>query len=78
MVTHGLFHRTLVDELTTWARGHSPESILHRLELVEDTRQLTRTFNMQARLAFERLLLEVTAPAGAEGARPLLARRDIL
>ncbi|MBL8786631.1 MAG: DNA polymerase III subunit delta' [Deltaproteobacteria bacterium] len=75
---HGLFHRSLVDALTTWAQSQSSESILHRLELVEDTRQLTRTFNMQARLAFERLLLEISAPVGAEGARPMLARRDIL
>lgn len=73
-----IFHAALVPELEAWARARSVEAILHRLELVEDTRQLARTFNITPRLAFERLLLAVCAPAGAEHARPLLARRDIL
>lgn len=73
-----LFHAALAPELERWARARSIEAIVHRLELVEDTRQLTRTFNIAPRLAFERLLLAVCAPAGAEHARPLLVRRDIL
>jgi len=73
-----LFHATLRPELETWALARPTEAILHRLDLVEDTRVLTRTFNLSPRLAFERLLLAVCSPAGAEHARPLLERRDIL
>jgi DNA polymerase-3 subunit delta' len=73
-----LFHAHLREGLTSWATALNIEGILHRLELVEDTRVLTRTFNLQARLAFERLLLAMLAPAGQERSRPLLDRRDVL
>lgn len=73
-----LFHAPHRERLSVWAASLNIEALLHRLELVEDTRQLTRTFNLQARLAFERLLLAIMAPPGDERARPLLDRRDIL
>jgi DNA polymerase-3 subunit delta' len=75
---HRLFHSALREDLEAWALARSTDAILARLDLVEDTRLLTRTFNLQPRLAFERMLLAVCAPAGAEHARPLLERRDIL
>ena len=73
-----VFHVALVPELEAFARARSPEALLHRLELVEDTRLTTKTYNLAPRLAFERLLLAICAPAGAELARPLFPRRDIL
>ena len=73
-----LFHAHARGGLAIWAEALNIEGILHRLELVEDTRVLTRTFNLQARLAFERLLLAMLAPAGQERSRPLLDRRDVL
>lgn len=73
-----LFHEALRAELTSWAIARPTEALLHRLALVEDTRITTRTFNIAPRLAFERLLLAICAPAGSELARPLFVRRDIL
>jgi hypothetical protein len=73
-----LFHASLKDLLEKFAIRMSPEGLMSRLELVEDTRMLTRTFHMQPRLAFDRLCLAILAPPGAEGSRPLLDRRDIL
>lgn len=73
-----LFHGALYERLQVWARQLNIESIAHRLELVEDTRLLTKTFNLQARLAYERLLLAMMAPPGDERSRPLLDRRDVL
>jgi DNA polymerase-3 subunit delta' len=73
-----LFHEALREPLGQLATRMSPEGLLARLELIEDTRMLTRTFNMQPRLAFERLLLALLAPPGAEASKPLLNRRDTL
>lgn len=73
-----LFHASLRPQLEAWALAHPTEAILHRIDLVEDTRLNARTYNLQPRLSFERLLLALCAPAGAELARPLFVRRDVL
>lgn len=73
-----LFHEELRSELDAWAVAHPAESILHRLDLIEDTRINTATFNLRPQLAFERLLLAICAPAGAELSRPLYVRRDVM
>ena len=73
-----LFHEALRPALETWAIARSAEALLHRLDLVEDTRLNARTFNITPRLAYERLLLSLCAPGGSEHSRPLFVRRDIL
>ncbi|MCC6619610.1 MAG: hypothetical protein IT385_00050 [Deltaproteobacteria bacterium] len=73
-----LFHEALREPLWAWAAARSPDAIIQRLRIVEDTRLAVRTFNVQPRLAFERLLFAVGAPAGREIARPLVDFRDVL
>ncbi|MFO0749858.1 MAG: DNA polymerase III subunit [Myxococcota bacterium] len=73
-----LFHERLRAPLWAWASTRSGDAIMQRLRIAEDTRLAVRTFNVGARLAFERLLFAIGAPAGREIARPYVDFRDVL
>lgn len=73
-----LFHEDLRESLVQWALRLNPEAIMQRLRLVEETHALAKTYNIQTRFSFERLLLALVEPAGSEGARPQLKSRVVL
>lgn len=73
-----LFHERLREPLWAWSQARSADAIMQRLRIVEDTRLAVRTFNVGARLAFERLLFAVGAAVGREIARPYVDFRDVL
>ena len=76
--TARLFHERLRAELWAWAATRSPDAIMQRLRIVEDTRLACRTFNVGPKLAFERLLFAIGALGGRESSRPYVDFRDVL
>ncbi len=65
----GLAHPNLAPLLRAAAERYGPQALLARLELIEDTRRGVLAVNLNPRLAFERLLVALTAAPGGEGDR---------
>ena len=71
--TLGLAHPNLLPLLQAAAERYGTQALLARIELIEDTRRGVTAVNLNALLAFERLLVALTAAPGYEGDRVRVA-----
>ncbi len=62
-----LAHPALTSQIAEASERYGPQSLLARIDLIEDTRHGIVDRNLNPRLSLERLVLALTAPPGREG-----------